>query len=249
MEFLLPHVEGRSTITNLSTSNDDDSTQGSEYQFSEESALSPPTIRSPTPGTSSSRPSVARASTPNSTASFTPRRSNKNDNDHNVLKEMVNVMKTTQEMRQKRATDMDDNDLFFLSMSKQLKKLPKTDQAEIKFQLHKLIHESEMNMLNNREQILNTPINIIGNQIIQNRNKILKPRQSTYTHIMTSEDENTQMNTSQMTTSLYNPNTNQTISYPILTQNEVSEVEAEQSQNEKYSLKAFYDNFGHEAKF
>ncbi|CAH4032751.1 transcription factor Adf-1-like [Pieris brassicae] len=152
MEFLLPYVEGRSTVTNLSTSNDDDSTHDAEYKFSEESVVSPSvTIRSPTPGTSSLRPSVPRECTQNSTASFTPSSLNKNDNDTNILKEMVSVMKTTQEMRLKRAiSDMDDDDLFFLSMSKQLKKLPKTDQAKIKFQLHKLIHESEMNMLNNR---------------------------------------------------------------------------------------------------
>ncbi|CAF4875030.1 unnamed protein product [Pieris macdunnoughi] len=206
MEFLLPYVEGRSTFTNLSKSNDGDSTQDFEYQFSEESAVSPPpTIRSPTPGTSSLRPSIAN--TQNSSASFTTRRIDKNDNDNNVLKEMVNVLKKTQEMRQKRAvSDMDENDLFFLSMSKQLKKLPKTDQADIKFQLHKLIHESEMKMLNSREQILNTPINITGYKIIPKKNKILK--------VMKSEKENTEV-----------------------------DVDAEQSQNENYSLKAFYDNF------
>ncbi|CAF4927316.1 unnamed protein product [Pieris macdunnoughi] len=106
MGFLLPYVEGRSTVTNLSKSNDGDSTQDFEYQFSEESAVSlPPTIRSPTPGTSPLRPSIARASTQNSSASFTTRRIDKNDNDNNVLKEMVNVPteKKTQEMRQKRA--------------------------------------------------------------------------------------------------------------------------------------------------
>ncbi|CAF4799017.1 unnamed protein product [Pieris macdunnoughi] len=154
MEFLLPHVERRYTVTN-----DDDSTQDNEYLFSEESAVSPPpTIRSPTPGTSSLRPS-AGASTQKSTASFTPRCLSINDNDNNVFNEMVNVTNATEEMIQMRSvSDMDENDLFFLSMSKQLKKLPKTDQAEIKFQLHKLIYESEMKMLNNREQILNTPI-------------------------------------------------------------------------------------------
>nr|CAI5868405.1 unnamed protein product [Callosobruchus analis] len=150
MEFLLPHIEGRSTVTNLADTNVDDSTQDSELQFSEDSTLSPPPIIPHTPRTSS------RASA----ASFTPRRTNKSDNDNYLLKEMVDVMKATQDIRQKRsATDMDENDYFFLSMSKQLKKLPQTDQAEIKFQLHKLIHDSEMKMLNNRERILNTPIN------------------------------------------------------------------------------------------
>ena len=62
---------------------------------------------------------------------------------------MVNVMKTSNELRQKRSiAEMDENDYFFLSMSKHLQKLPKTDQAEIKFQLHKMIHESEKKLLN-----------------------------------------------------------------------------------------------------
>nr|CAI5836852.1 unnamed protein product [Callosobruchus analis] len=250
MEFLLPHIEGRSTVTNLADTNVDDSTQDSELQFSEDSTLSPPPIIPHTPRTSS------RASA----ASFTPRRTNKSDNDNYLLKEMVDVMKATQDIRQKRsATDMDENDYFFLSMSKQLKKLPQTDQAEIKFQLHKLIHDSEMKMLNNRERILNTPINVIENKIIQNGNKplIVKPGQSTYTRIIIPEEENTQM--SNRTTSdsmyIYNLNTNKIISNPISTQYrnddnslsvqyEVPQVliDSEQSQERNLTLKEFYNN-------
>lgn len=222
MEFLLPHVEGRSTVTNLGDINDNDSTQDSELQFSEDSALSPPSvIRSPTPGTSSASASVARASTSNSTP-FTSRRTNKNDSD-NLLQEMVGVMKTTQEMRQKRAVpDMDDNDLFFLSMSKQLKKLPKIDQADIKFQLHKLIHDSEIKMINNSERTLNTPIKV---PLIIKRNEPLIIKQNEPLIIKRSQ----------------NLNTNKILSNPILAQ-----FRAEQSQNETLYLKEFYDNFGHD---
>ncbi|XP_047022158.1 transcription factor Adf-1-like [Helicoverpa zea] len=269
MEFLLPHLEGRQTVTNLADINDEDSTQHSELQFSEESALSPPPIiRSPTPGSSSSRASAARACT---TLNFTPRRTNKNDSDTQILREMVDVMKTTQDMRQKRGVpDMDENDYFFLSMSKQLKKLPKTDQAEIKFQLHKLIHDSEMKMLNNRERILNTPINITSDNIIHNSNKpfIVKPNQSPYTHTRTTEKENVPVNiipnqTSrdlEKTTLYYNLNTNQIMSNPNVTQyryydhslsaqNDVSKVEAGQLPNENTNLKEYYDSFDHEEKF
>jgi hypothetical protein len=257
MEFLLPHLEGRQTVTNIpiGDTNDDDSTQDSELQFE----LSPQTI----------------ASTPNSTASFTSKRTIKNDNDNHILREMVDVMKTTQDMRQKRGvTEMDENDYFFLSMSKQFKKLPKTDQAEIKFQIHKLTYGSEVKMLHNRQIIVNTPINVSGNKIIQNDNRdsilntpiyvtankiikndkrerimnspiyvtgnkviqyselqskplIVKPIQHTYTHIRTPEEKYRQVNV-------------------ISSQNEDSE-ETGQPSNEN-DVTQYYNNFGHDQK-
>lgn len=97
----MPHIEGRSTVTNLGDTNVDDTIQDSELQFSDDSALSPPPNILHTPRTSS------RASATSSTS----RRTNKCDNDNNLLKEMVDVMKASQDMRQKRsATDMDEND-------------------------------------------------------------------------------------------------------------------------------------------
>nr|CAI5847443.1 unnamed protein product [Callosobruchus analis] len=109
MEFLLPHIEGRSTVTNLADTNVDDSTQDSELQFSEDLHFHLlPSFRIPE--------DLFKASA----ASFTPRRTNKSDNDNYLLKEMVDVMKATQDIRQKRsATDMDENDYFFLSMNSQ----------------------------------------------------------------------------------------------------------------------------------
>lgn len=66
-------------------------------------------------------------------------------------------MKSFQKLREKRLAEKDNTDNFFLSMSNQLKKLPKIDQTNIKFQMHKLIHDAEVNMIKKGEQILRTP--------------------------------------------------------------------------------------------
>lgn len=127
-----------------------------------------------------------------------------------------------------------------------------------------------MKMLNNRERILNTPINITSDNIIHNSNKpfIVKPNQSPYTHTRTTEKENVPVNiipnqTSrdlEKTTLYYNLNTNQIMSNPNVTQyryydhslsaqNDVSKVEAGQLPNENTNLKEYYDSFDHEEKF
>lgn len=41
------------------------------------------------------------------------------------------------------------------------------DKVNIKFQMHKLIHDAEINMLKKREQLLRTPLRVIRNQTIQ----------------------------------------------------------------------------------
>lgn len=111
MEFLRSHLEGRPTITNLSDVTDD-STQ--ELQFSDETESS---RFNATPGPSSF---TVRTPTPSSSSVRTPTSSsnrNKKGNEDNVVTEMVNVIKSSQEARQKRMSEMDETDYFFLSMS------------------------------------------------------------------------------------------------------------------------------------
>lgn len=129
-------LEGRPTITNLSDITDD-STQ--ELQFSDETESSRAnatpgpssfTVRTPTPSPSSVRtptPSSSSVRTPTPTSSSNR---NKKGNEDNFVSEMVNVIKSSQEARQKRMSEMDETDYFFLSMSKQLQKLPEIDQAD-----------------------------------------------------------------------------------------------------------------------
>ncbi|CAK1590191.1 unnamed protein product [Parnassius mnemosyne] len=54
----------------------------------------------------------------------------------------------------------DETDLFFLSMSKAVKKLPKLDQTKIKLDLHTAVSEAEIRKLQTQAQILRTPINV-----------------------------------------------------------------------------------------
>lgn len=51
---------------------------------------------------------------------------------------------------------MDETDDFFLCMSKSLKKLPKMDQARIKMDLYKAIHDVEIRQLERENQCYNT---------------------------------------------------------------------------------------------
>ncbi|XP_039277928.1 uncharacterized protein LOC111060422 [Nilaparvata lugens] len=48
--------------------------------------------------------------------------------------------------------ELDENDHFFLSMSKSLKRLPAISQARIKMDLHRAIYQAEMSLLENLEQ-------------------------------------------------------------------------------------------------
>ncbi|CAG9788474.1 unnamed protein product [Diatraea saccharalis] len=144
MEFLMPFIDGKLAAINSSSNNftnDEDSTHDSELHYSDESAASPPPpAQSPAPEASSSQV----------IANNTAKHRIKSESDDALLRDMVDIMKSSHAVKLKRTiTDMDEHDHFFLSMSKQLKTLPPTDQAEIKFQLHKLIHESEIKMFNN----------------------------------------------------------------------------------------------------
>lgn len=113
MEFLLPHVAGRRTITNLST-DIDDSTQDS--QLSEE-PKSPRTIATPlSTGTfsdCSEKTTMPCLKTRTRTSSL-PRTFNRNTNENkNNIKELVDEMKSFQKLREKRMAEIDETDHFF----------------------------------------------------------------------------------------------------------------------------------------
>ncbi|XP_038210365.1 uncharacterized protein LOC119831164 [Zerene cesonia] len=77
-----------------------------------------------------------------------PSPSRQNENDELVDRSSIKVINRLNDVNRKRKYEMDENDYFFLSMSMQLKKLPESDQADIKFKLHKLIYEAEKERLN-----------------------------------------------------------------------------------------------------
>ncbi|CAG9788476.1 unnamed protein product [Diatraea saccharalis] len=179
MQFLLPYLDAKTHVTNMSNNtmsldedtsatnlidntisidddipdtnlsnnitNKEESRDGSESQYSGEAtdSSSPLPVQWSAPGVSTSHV----------VANYNQKYTTKSESDDTLLRDMVDMMKSSHAMKLKRTiTDMDEHDHFFLSMSKQLKTLPPRDQAEIKFQIHKLIHESEMKMLKNNNR-------------------------------------------------------------------------------------------------
>ncbi|KAB0800405.1 hypothetical protein PPYR_06145 [Photinus pyralis] len=70
----------------------------------------------------------------------------------NAADEMVSIMKKNAEQRMKKAdakenSKLDESDMFYLSMSKNAKKLPEMDQAWIRLEICKLVSEAQMRHL------------------------------------------------------------------------------------------------------
>ncbi|CAG5026265.1 unnamed protein product [Parnassius apollo] len=116
MSFLQPFMESRSTTTNLSSPPE-------SPEFHSESTQSN-NSRPATPHTGSSSHSQQPVRKPN-------------------LQDLYDMMKSSHDLRihkhhskQQQNNMTDETDLFFLSMSKAVKKLPKLDQTKIKLDLH-----------------------------------------------------------------------------------------------------------------
>ncbi|XP_047991826.1 uncharacterized protein LOC125230643 [Leguminivora glycinivorella] len=145
MSFLKPYLQGRPTTGNLKLEVDlDNNTMSSNDSF--------PFLESPT-SPASPENIFSRTSTPASNAS----RKRKTSSSRHDLGDLLEMMKTSQEIRMKEK-EMDDLDTFFLSMSKTLKKLPKLDQIRIKMDLLKAISEAEIKQLEAQQNTSKIPI-------------------------------------------------------------------------------------------
>ncbi|CAG4960841.1 unnamed protein product [Parnassius apollo] len=134
-------MESRSTTTNLSSPPE-------SPEFHSESTQSD-NFRPATPHTGSSSHSQQPVRKPN-------------------LQDLYDMMKSSHDLRihkhhskQQQDNMTDETDLFFLSMSKAVKKLPKLDQTKIKLDLHTAVSQAEIRKLQTQAQILRTPINVI----------------------------------------------------------------------------------------
>lgn len=140
MSFLQPYMESRSTTTNLS---------------------SPP--ESPEFHSDSTQSDNSRPATPHTGSSSHSRQPVRKPN----LQDLYDMMKSSHDLRihkhnsKQQQDDMtDETDLFFLSMSKAVKKLPKLDQTKIKLDLHTAVSQAEIRKLQTQAQILRTPNNV-----------------------------------------------------------------------------------------
>lgn len=75
-----------------------------------------------------------------------------------AIQQMVNVMKENSYLRQRRheekttIRDMDETDMFFLSMAKMTKKLPSLEQAKIKLQLSHAVLQAQIALEEQQER-------------------------------------------------------------------------------------------------
>lgn len=69
-------------------------------------------------------------------------------------------LRLQKQQNKQQCKDMDETDLFFLSMSKAIKKLPKLEQSKIKLDLHSAISQAEIRLLEAQNQVRKTPINV-----------------------------------------------------------------------------------------
>lgn len=165
MSFLQVYVESRPTVTNL------------------ESPVSPPVSTESLPDTHSEGFDEDATRSPFYNRSPTPQliRSNSSQSGrplHNKTNlHFFDLMKSSHELRlqkiqnKQQDKEMDETDLFFLSMSKAVKKLPKLEQSKIKLDLHTAISQAHIRFLEAQDQIRRTPIHITGRLFLNRNNK------------------------------------------------------------------------------
>jgi len=79
-----------------------------------------------------------------------------------TIQQVVNVMKENSYLRQRRheekttIRDMDETDMFFLSMAKMTKKLPSLEQAKIKLQLSQAVLHAQIALEEQQEHLRST---------------------------------------------------------------------------------------------
>ncbi|XP_023018562.2 uncharacterized protein [Leptinotarsa decemlineata] len=146
MNFLRPHMKSRNTKTNLAEPTPESPIDMTPYSppdvlvnDSQKSSASQPLQ------TQSSDASCSDGSQRSSASKRTLSANNKPS-----LQDIYDLMKSSNELKKQRQhakPDMDDTDLFFLSMSKAVKALPKLDQCKIKLNLHTAVSEAEIRKL------------------------------------------------------------------------------------------------------
>lgn len=165
MMFLRPFIEMRTTKTNL-------------IPPSPESPLSQTAENSPSEFSNESENRESFSPNPRSSSVESQRSSSfkrsVSGNRKPDIGDIYELMKNNNAFRRERhqfKQDMDETDLFFLSMSKAVKALPKHEQTKIKLDLHKAISDAEIRQISKTEHVLNTPITITSQKIMSPRNQ------------------------------------------------------------------------------
>ena len=155
--FLAPYLETRNTITNIQADNDDTDTQvDTEEGRSEIISDDDETIMNEA-AKDDQTSNISSASTTISDT-FVPKKRKTTP-----AQEIISIMKNNAVMRADRAAqnkkpELDEVDMFYLSMAKTVKKLPQIDQAKIRMKLCQLVSEAEIRQLSPMTGSLEAPI-------------------------------------------------------------------------------------------
>ncbi len=155
MSFLLPFLENRETITNIHSTEITETPDRSMSQADrEESELFPEllederneSVENETHESRRSESSDSRSSSRNEPPKFRKR--------PNPAQEIVDIMKQNTAARQNRSTEMqklpkelDEVEMFYLSMAKTVKRLPKIEQAKIRSKFCYIVSQAEIEMI------------------------------------------------------------------------------------------------------
>ncbi|XP_045446752.1 uncharacterized protein LOC123654938 [Melitaea cinxia] len=173
MGFLRPYMEMRNTKTNLIPPSSPSTS--AETITSELPAESPEVPESPSDFRSDSQQSNL-----SSYSQRSPSLKRKPD-----LADIYDMMKTQHSLRQQKQQsklDLDETDMFFLSMSKAVKALPKLDQTKIKLDLHMAISQAEIRNIE-MERVVKTPLRIVSQTVVPPSNQPLpEPSRVYYYH-------------------------------------------------------------------
>ncbi|KAF9407527.1 hypothetical protein HW555_012483, partial [Spodoptera exigua] len=173
MGFLRPYMEMRNTKTNLIPPSSPSTSV--ETITSELPAESPEVPESP--------PDFRSESQQSNLSSYSQRSSSSKKKPD--LADIYDMMKTQHSLRQQKQQsklDLDETDMFFLSMSKAVKALPKLDQTKIKLDLHMAISQAEIRNIE-MERVVKTPLRIVSQTVVPPSNQPLpEPSRVYYYH-------------------------------------------------------------------
>ncbi|KAK3779418.1 hypothetical protein RRG08_015819 [Elysia crispata] len=138
LSFLTPYLGDRPTSSNLVEGSDEDSLQPDNFTDEEDDAsqiseFQPRLDRTATP---------LNASVASSSQSTSKRKQKRTQDDLDAT--LCQYLKKKSRTPKKREEKQDDVDLFLQPMAGTIRKLPARARAEVKFKIHSIVHEAEM---------------------------------------------------------------------------------------------------------
>ena len=154
MSFLLPSLDTKNTQSNVQKEENLEDVQTDE-QVTDEPEMN--TYKIPEGQSNITREETSSSSHVDSDTQGYFHTKRKQQGRDSAIQQIVNVIKENSYLRQRRheentIQDMDETDMFFLSMAKMTKKLPSLEQAKIKLQLSQAVFEAQIALQDQKER-------------------------------------------------------------------------------------------------